>query len=164
MDPRWIPMTETGPHVTEDDLRRFERGLGHELPADYRRFVLEVNGGYAPSANCVFRVRRDETVLNSLYSLNAPNETDDLTTRQLYPKYPDNNLPKDALAIGYDETGGRIVLPLDGPHRGEVWHIETEDPPAESNPRDWFDRRNVSRLAGSFAEFIAGLRPLDVAS
>ena len=45
--------------------------------------------------------------------------------------------------------------------RDRIWHIETEDPPAESNPREWFDRRNVSKLAGSFTEFIAGLRPLD---
>jgi len=52
-------------------------------------------------------------------------------------------------------------LPLAGPHRGEIWHLETEDPrPTGSNPRvEWFDRRNASKLADSFAEFIAGLRP-----
>jgi SMI1 / KNR4 family (SUKH-1) len=165
MDRRWIPTTETGPHVTEDDIRKFERELGHELPLDYRLFLLEVNGGYAPSSNCVFRVRRDETVLNSLYSLNAADESDDLATRQFYPKYPNNSLPKDALAIGYDEGGGRIVLPLAGPHRGEIWYLETEDPPTGSNPRvEWFDRRNVSKLADSFAEFMDSLGALDAAA
>src|SRR5262245_36688539 len=111
MNHRW---TEAGPRVTDDDVRKFERGLGHELPSDYRQFLLDINGGYAPSSNCVFLVRRDATVLNSLYSLNAADESDDLATRQLYPKYPNNRLPKDALAIGYDEAGGRIVLPLAG--------------------------------------------------
>jgi SMI1/KNR4 family protein SUKH-1 len=162
MDRRWIPLTETGPHVTEDDIRQFERELGHELPPNYRHFLLEVNGGYAPSSNCVFLVRRDPTVLNSLYSLKAADETDDLATRQRYPKYPHNDLPKDALAIGYDEGGGRIVLPLAGPHRGEIWYLETEDPrPSGSQQRvEWFERRNVSKLADSFADFMAGLRPL----
>jgi hypothetical protein len=154
-------MTETGPHITDEEVRHFERTIGHELPVDYRRFLLDVNGGYAPSSNCVFHVRRDATVLNSLYSLNALDESDDLATRQLYPRYPSNNLPKDALAIGYDEGGGRIVLPLVGPHRGEIWHLEREDPPTDSNPREWFDRRYVSKLADSFTEFMAGLRPLD---
>jgi hypothetical protein len=44
--------------VTEDDVRRFEREFGYELPADYRAFLLEVNGGYAPSSHCVFTLRR----------------------------------------------------------------------------------------------------------
>jgi hypothetical protein len=34
--------------------------------------------------------------------------------------------------------------------------------PEEANPRvDWFDRRDVVKLADSFREFIAGLRPID---
>lgn len=155
-------MTEIGPRVADEDVQRFEQRIGHALPPDYRQFLLDLNGGYAPSSNCVFRVRQDETVLNTLYSLNADDESDDLATRQLYPKYPNNNLPKDALAIGYDEGGGRIVLPLAGPHRGEIWYLETEDPPTVSNPHtEWFDRRNVAKLADSFETFMNSLRPLD---
>jgi cell wall assembly regulator SMI1 len=165
----WVPFAESGPRVTEDDVRRFEREFGYELPADYRAFLLEVNGGYAPSSHCVFtlrrRARQDESILNSLFSLNAPDDQDDLGTAQKHYS-PDAELPKGFLEIGYDGMGGRIILPLVGPHRGEVWYLDTEDPrPTGSNPRvEWFDRRDVWRLAESFAEFMAGLKPLEAAS
>jgi cell wall assembly regulator SMI1 len=155
--------------VTEDDVRRFEREFGHELPDDYRAFLLEVNGGYASSSHCVFTLRRharqDESVLNSLFSLNARDDQDDLAMAQKHYN-PDAALPEGLLEIGYDGMGGRIVLPLLGPHRGEVWYFDTEDPrPTGSNPRvEWFDRRDVWKIANSFAEFMASLKPLDAAS
>jgi hypothetical protein len=160
----WPPFAEPGPPVTEDDIRQFERELGQELPADYGEFLIAVNGGYASSSHCVFTLRRpgrqDESVLNSLYSLNAP--ADDLAAAQRHYN-PDAALPEGLLDIGYDGMGGRIVLSLVGPHRGQVWYPDTEDPrPTGSNPRvEWFDRRDVWKLADSFAAFMAGLRPLD---
>jgi len=72
-------------------------------------------------------------------------------------------LPEGVLEIGYDDGGGRIVLPLAGPHRGEVWYVDIENPrPTGSNPRvEWFDRRDVKRIAGSFREFVDSLHPID---
>ncbi len=162
MATNWIPIADPGPRVTEDDVRRFEREFGYELPADYRAFLLDVNGGYAPSSHCVFRLRTDETVLNSLFSLNATDDRDDLATAQKHYS-PDAMLPEGLLEIGYDDGGGRIVLSLAGPHRGEVWYVDIENPrPTGSNPRvEWFDRRDVKRVASSFREFVDGLRPID---
>jgi SMI1 / KNR4 family (SUKH-1) len=166
MTTNWIPITERGPQVTEDAVRRFEERLGATLPQDYREFLLEVNGGFAPTSHCVFWLRKSSTILNSLYSLDDPDERSDLATRQLYPKYPKNDLPPNALKIGYDDGGSSIVLILSGPHHGEVWFLDTMDPrPEGSNPRvEWFDRRDVVKLANTFHEFIDSLRPLDAAS
>ena len=63
---------------------------------------------------------------------------------------------------GYDGMGGRIVLSLVGPHRGEVWYLDTGDPrPTDANPRvEWFDRRDVKLIARSFREFVDNLRPV----
>lgn len=58
MGTSWAPFPEPGPRVTEADVRRFEREFGHELPADYRAFLLEVNGGRPPRSHRVFRLRR----------------------------------------------------------------------------------------------------------
>lgn len=163
----WIPLTETGPRVADEEVRRFERALGRELPADYRAFLLDVNGGYAPTTHCVFTLRRgthrDEAVLNSLYSLNAADESDDLATVQQRRLDPLIKLPDGVLEIGYDGFGSAIILPLVGEQRGEVWYYDNVDPrPTGSNPRvEWFDRRDVWRLADSFAEFMSSLRPLD---
>ena len=166
MATNWSPFLEPGPRVTEDDVRRFEREFGLELPADYRAFLLEVNGGHAPRSHCVFTLRRgsrqDEGILNSLFSLNAADDQGDLATAQKHYS-PDVKLPEGFLEIGYDGFGCPVVLPLVGQHRGEIWYFDIEDlRPTGSNPRvEWFDRRDVWKLADSFAAFMAGLRPLD---
>jgi hypothetical protein len=164
MDRNWIPLTETGPRVTDEDVRHFERSIGYELPSDYRAFLLEVNGGHAPRSHRVIRLRKDTTVLNSFYSLATPNDPGDLASAQLYPPYPLNNFPKDGIAIAYDGTGSRIVLILAGRHRGEVWFLDTLNLDDEADPQgDWFRRSDVLRLAGSFREFVDSLGPLQVA-
>ena len=58
------------------------------------------------------------------------------------------------------------MLILAGSHRGEVWFLDLGNPrPTGSNPRvEWFDRRDVWKLADSFAEFVVSLKPLDTAS
>jgi hypothetical protein len=156
-------MSETGPRVTAADVERFERELGHELPEDYRQFLVDVNGGQPAIERAVFRLRKDRTILNNLLSLNDPDEGNDLATNQRLSGHPRNDLPRDAMTIGYDAGGSRIVLILAGPHRGEVWFLDLGNQRSTgSNPRvEWFDRRDVWKLADSFAEFMAGLRPLD---
>ena len=160
MDHNWIPLTQNGPRVTDEDVRQFERTIDHELPPDYRAFLLEVNGGYAPSSHCMVRLRKDRTSINSFYSLNTSDDVGDLASAQLYPPYPLNNLPKDGIAIGYDDTGSRIVLIFAGPHRGEVWFLDTLNPDDDADVHgDWFRRSDVLRLAGSFREFVDSLGP-----
>jgi len=161
-------MTRRGHEVTADAIRRFEQQLGHELPEDYRRFLLEVNGGRTARSHRVFAIeragkRRDETTLNTLHSLDDPDEDHDLAARQVLRR---EDYPKAGLRIGYDAFGSVLVLILAGPHRGELWMLDLGDSrPTGSNPRvEWFDRRDVWKLADSFAEFMAGLRPLDDAS
>lgn len=160
----WPPMEERGPAITEADVRRFEQDLGHELPADYRRFLLEVNGGRTAMTHCTFTMQRANrcihTSLNTLHSLNDPDESFDLAAHQRFRR---EEYPKNALRIGYDDGGSTLVLILSEPHRGELWMLDQVDPrPTGSNPRvEWFARRDVWKLADSFAEFMAGLRPLE---
>lgn len=88
-------------------------------------------------------------MLNALLSLDDPNESRDLATRQLYGE---DRLPG-SLQIGSDNGGSRVVLVLSRPHRGEIWMLDRVHPrPNGSNPRvEWFDRRDVWKLADSFA-------------
>ncbi len=156
----WIPLTETGPRVTDEGVRHFERTIDHVLPPDYRAFLLDVNDGYAPSSHCVLRLRKNTTVLNSFYSLNTPDDAGDLASTQLYPPYPLNNLPKGGIAIAYDGTGSHIALIFAGPHRGKVWFLDTLNPQDDADVHgDWFRRSDVLRLAGSLREFVDSLGP-----
>ena len=66
------------------------------------------------------------------------------------------------LFIGHDDGGARLLLALDGEHRGEVWLQVTIDArPPDANPRVlWHDRRDFTKLADTFAAFMASLKPL----
>jgi hypothetical protein len=161
----WPAMDERGPHVAEPAISAFEAELGTTLPEDYRAFLLDVNGGRTARSHRVFtmrmrKVREDETVLNSLNSLNDPDTQFDLATQWRWER---QWLPREVIPVGYDGFGGTVVVVVAGPRRGQVWFLDGADPRSEgSNPRvEWFEQRDVSKVADSFREFMVGLRPLD---
>ena len=98
----WPPMDRRGPEVTESEIAAFENQLGATLPADYRAFLLEVNGGRTARSHTVFCIRNDQTVLNTLHSLGEPAEERDLVTRW---KRSRGRLPKEVLRVGADDGG-----------------------------------------------------------
>jgi SMI1 / KNR4 family (SUKH-1) len=155
----WPPMEFRGPEVTEADIAAFEHWLGRTLPDDYRRFLIEVNGGRTDRQHCDFKLG----VLNGLHSLCDPDDDSDLKEANHWIA----DLPsRDLLYVGYDGIGGRILIAIAGSHAGEVWLQDTEDPrPEGSNPRVlWHDRRDMQKLADSFEAFLRTLGPLKSAA
>ena len=153
-------MAERGPAVDGAAVAAFERELGARLPDDYRDFLLAVNGGRTARSHRVFAIKKDRTNLNSLNSLNDPESSFNLARRWETSR---SRYPAEVIPVGYDDGGGAVVVVVSGPRRGQVWFADGVDPrPEGSNPRvEWFDRRDVCKIADSFAEFMAGLRPLD---
>lgn len=153
----WPPMQRRGPQVTESEIAEFEKRYGHQLPDDYRRFLLDVNGGRLDKSRREF----DAGVVNRLFSLNDPeDDSRDLTTRAERAR---RDLPSpDLLFVGHDDGGARILIALSGEHQGEVWmQITTDARPPDANPRvDWDSRRDMRKLADSFEAFMGSLRPL----
>jgi hypothetical protein len=149
----WPIMERRGPTVGEAEVAAFENRLGSTLPDDYRRFLLEVNGGRPADENA----QLSHIVINQLFSLaDKDKKSRDLEARAC------TTLPSpDLLFIGYGD-GAMILLALSGSHRGEVWSQDTVDPRSnDSNPRVlWHDRRDMTKLAGSFEEFVRMLKPL----
>ena len=157
MSSSWPEMEWRGPAVTESDIVAFEDRLGHRLPDDYRRFLLEVNGGRLATQNTSFEF----SIISLMYSLNAPDVSDDLLTSALWERSVSLRPSPDLLSIGYDEGGAPILLALAGDLRGEVWFQNTSDPrPEDANPRvEWFKRRDMRKLADSFQELMGSLKP-----
>jgi len=161
----WPPMDRRGPSITVDHIRRFEQVIGAELPDDYRAFLLDLNGGRSARSHRTFVIRRagkhrDETTLDTLHSLDDPDEDRDLAAHQLLRR---EDYPENGLRIGHDAFGAPLVLILTGARRGEVWYFDVEDD-SEDRPVagvDWFARRDVWSVATSFREFMASLGPLD---
>ncbi len=158
------PMKERGPQVTPSAVAALAARLGSELPDDYAEFLLAVNGGEPARSHCVFTIRfrngkANETALGSLNSLDDPDDRNDLVTCWECERAW---LPEQVIPVGYDGFGGSVVV-VAGPRRGQVWFLDgVQERPEGSNPRvDWFDRRQVAKVADSFREFMSSLKHLD---
>lgn len=152
---RWPAMAERGPAVTAEDVARFEQRLGLALPADFRSYLLEVNGGRTTKQHRELA----HGVLNSLLSLEETEEMFDLEAQSERVR---RDLGTDEiLVVGFDDGGGRILLVVAGEQRGRVYLQLHDERPGGSNPRVlWHDRRDMRKLADSFEAFLTSLRPL----
>jgi len=150
-------MERRGPVIDESTVTAFEHSIGHRLPDDYRRFLLEVNGGDPADSNR----RAPFGLLNRFFSLADPDDDMSLETANSFPEPPSPEL----LCIGADGTGTAVFVVIAGGRRGQVWTLDTENPrPVGSNPRVlWHDRRDMEKVADSFAEFVRQLGPLQLA-
>jgi hypothetical protein len=159
MGTSWPNMERRGPVVTDEDIRAFEQRIGATLPDAYRAFILEVNGGRTTEDHVQFRLRKGETNLNTLYSLNNPSGGD-LAYRA---KSLSGKLPSELIPIGADDFGSEVCIVVHGERRGEVWFFDKlNERPDDANPRvEWFKRRDMIRLAADFRSFMASLTPLE---
>jgi hypothetical protein len=151
-------MERRGPVIDESVVTAFEQRLGHRLPDAYRRFLLEMNGGRPGDTSC----KASFGVMNWFFSLADPDDDRSLESANSgIPELPS----RDLLYVGYDGCGTDVYVVLSGEHRGQVWIEDTADPrPEGSNPRVlWHDRRDMEKVADSFAEFARQLGPLQIA-
>jgi hypothetical protein len=151
----WPAFSERGPEVTDGDIDVFEKHFDVKLPAEYRAFLRDVNGGRTARTSRRF----DRGILNQLFSLNDPDESFELSEWNERVR-KDIGAPE-LVIVGMDDGGGRILLVVDGSHRGEVWIQIHEGRLPESNPRaTWEHRRDFTKLADSFEQFMLALKPL----
>lgn len=149
-----VTFSAEGPRIVDADVAAFEAKLGHRLPEDYRTFLLAHNGG-RPSRRTFDYDKKDLTLLNCFLGLGREDEGVGLEEPwELSREW----LPPEILTIGYDDGGAQIALAVSGPHAGELWFC-LNDRPTGSNPRViWYDRRDVTKLASSFTEFLGKLQ------
>lgn len=138
-----------GPALSESDLEEFECDLGTRLPFDYRRFLLDWNGGVPIPA--AFHVGPETSMVSRLYTLGAVVPIDDLATRRIALQ---RLVPAGLLAIGRDVNSNLICLAVLGDDFGRVYHFA-------------IDRSSRIRqvppfcIARAFSTFLDGLFALD---
>lgn len=87
--------------ASEASVLEFERKLGRQLPADFRRFALETNGGF-PDAVI------DQWYVQFIFPLDDPT-SNPLEKKRLFPyKLPENILP-----FGLEGQGDCFLINLD---------------------------------------------------
>lgn len=135
---------------TERGLLAFERRIGRKLPADYRAFLLEHNGG-TPDATLV-KVRGVSSAVKRLHGLhNGPSWARLESLRRSHA----GRVPAGLLPIGADPFGNVFCLGLAGRWRGKVWFWDHEGEADEDEPPRV---DNLKLVAASFASFLAKLR------
>lgn len=119
-----IRFEETGGPMTAAEVAEFEATLPGPLPQDYRTFLLEQNGGWAPS--CWWPPERGpaDFVTSEFYSVGPVQElSESITeTRHIFR----GRIPDDYLAIGGDVNGNQLCLALLSDEPGSVWFYDHE--------------------------------------
>jgi hypothetical protein len=150
------PLSEFGP-LTPDRLAAFEGEQGCRLPDDYRAFLLAHNGAVPAPGYAIPYVdlqdESDEATLHVLFGIQEPWAS---SANILWRLQADSGrLPAGFLPVGCDPGGNMFLLRVARPKTGEVWLWDHEREHRVSKRKP---RANMSRLAGSFSEFLAGFR------
>lgn len=156
-----IRLIYSGPKLRPGQLESLEAQFGQPLPDDYRAFMLQHNGGtpnrrffkYKASAEYPNYVSRF-CFLDKHLADPSPDAPSGSLSSMLF-LHRNENLHRDCIPIGEDDTGDPILLGLKGRRRGKVSLqiiIEGADL-IELEPGP-----DVFPLAKSFSEFLDGLK------
>jgi SMI1-KNR4 cell-wall len=115
----WFPSVP----VPENAVFQFEKIIGHQLPHEYRHFLMVFNGGSKPiKENFVVSETQERTMLSDFYSL------DHAGRGELHAEYiaMREELPSSCLSIGQDIGGNKLCLVVEGVELGKVLFLDHE--------------------------------------
>ena len=152
-----MEMKNTGPNLSKDDLKQFEKRIDFLLPGSYREFLLQFNGGRPnPYHFFVPNWRHQRSLVNDFNGI-VPGKYNDLEEDI---GVLEDRLPKGFIPIADDPGGNRILLGLHGPTQGKIYFWDHENEPED--PTDNLeDYSNIYLLADNFADFLKSLRYKD---
>lgn len=132
-----------------EEVSEFEEALGIELPSEYRRFLLEVNGGASVDPNadirCYFSLAPHidcSQVDDSTYEIpiHCGRELYDFWTKEEPPLDEETDEQRHVLPIGWDGSADFLVIVLTGDRRGQIMMFD-------------HNSHGLCFLANSLAEF-----------
>ena len=114
--------TERFPLPSEAQLAELEQRIRVTFPEEYRRFVLEFNGGYFSEPE-ITPVSEGCPVdgLTYLSGIGASHPYAELGRPSLLALF-DGNDPPLIVPVGYTGMGGLIILITEEEGRGEIWY------------------------------------------
>lgn len=143
--------------VSESDIAAFEARHRIRLPADYRDFLLQSNGGYLDGTyNVDISPQAGSTTLQQFYRMrDGPRSTQ---TLEYMRSLLGSRLPPTLLSIGSDLGGAKICLGIDGSEYGKVFFW---DPGADYDDTKNGSFENIQEVAPTFSEFLRRITPAD---
>jgi hypothetical protein len=147
------------PPAPADELARFEALIGHALPDDYRSFLVRCNGGSA-GGRYWFRGKNPEGLEVGVQRVGGFRDESHFSLRWARDCYH-GRIPATLVWIMDDPFGNAICLGVAGKHRGRVYFWDHGNEPGEDWDGSVETAGNLTLLANSFTEYVAGLRELD---
>jgi len=140
--------------TSPEAIAQFEARRGVLLPAEYKAFLLESNGG-SPIPN-LFQVpgwHGNGSGLNYFYGIH---EGEKMVRLDAACDTYDERVPSDLIPIAYDAYDNNICIGWKGKRAGKIYFWDHEDE-LDENGDFVTDYRNVYLLADSLQEFLDGL-------
>jgi hypothetical protein len=136
--------------ANQEAVRAFQSSIRFALPADYRRFLEQYNGGKFKGALFRVPVLQTDEALDVLFGLNFgidhPKRSLDLSFWQIEMA---GEVPEQSIIIGSDPGGNFLVLDDEGVYYYDHVHYYPQSSV----------ERNAYKVASSFTEFLNLLRP-----
>lgn len=145
-------------------VEEFERLIGAALPEEYRRFLLETNGGPPSSKNKRFLIKSNpefiegfnEVHVDRFYQLRGMTRPA-LSLREVF-EMTLGRIPSGTIPIATDPMGNLFLLGIAGPLRDAVFFWDHE---AEGFEEAGDKLQNIGQLSNSFESFVDALIELE---
>ena len=121
-----IELRDAGPPLTEERLASFEREVGINLPAPYRRFLLQTNGGRPPldkDGVDIEGLPGGDASVQVFFRIGGAVESSELAWNK---ETLSERIPNDRLAIACDSSGSVYCISLRGADRGAVLYCDLQ--------------------------------------
>jgi hypothetical protein len=157
IDDKQAPTTPEQRSVFGVALATFEATLGHTLPADYRDFLSQCNGGYVGGAlwfkGPTPEGKPADAGVHHVGGFRAEWHFSLPEHRTCY----DGRIPAELVWVMDDPFGNAICVGLSGTRRGAVFFWDHENEPQDGWDGTFETAGNIQLLANTFAEFVEGL-------
>jgi hypothetical protein len=147
-----ITMENPGPRLSESDISNLEMRLGMALPEQYRRFLLDFNGGTpTPDTVDIEGLPGASADVQVFFGIGRPVESSGLEWNMATLA---ERLKEGLLPIASDSGGSVFCLSLQGRNRGAVLYCDLQSVfvDFESDPK-------LYPVASDFEAFLKRLRP-----
>ncbi|MDP2193196.1 MAG: SMI1/KNR4 family protein [Alphaproteobacteria bacterium] len=124
-----------------DTISIIENFLNYKLPSDYKKFLIEINGGVPLKKYFIYNQTG-----SSLKCFFGINKHKDFNLIKFYNDYKDI-IPSDIIPIGQDEGGNILLLAVSGKNYGCIFYLDHDQP--------------IQIIANSFDEFLSMLKSED---
>jgi hypothetical protein len=144
-------MSQREPPASEAELAQFESTIGCRLPEDYRQFLAAVNGGMVEDDKFCSGTEEGGICIYGIGGI------PDLIENHEEYQISEQRIPRELLWIMDDAFSRAVCIGITPPYRGKVYLWDSDNEPGSKWDGRVETSGNISLLANSFTEFIAGL-------